>query len=190
MHISYTGTKISTCCLLQHLEEIGYFRLVYDIWRYLENCGNAANLEKRWQPPWWKIKNATFSESSWNQNVAFFFSNRPHFRNFWGSVIYHIPNKITRSPLDVVKDRMSISLFVWPGNEFEIEVYLMNALYIDLIPVFNRLFIMNGSSFRAYIVLRHNLNILLFHYCVAFFKMHRHRLNRPISMFTESCERV
>ena len=70
-----------------------------------------------------------FHNTSWNQNVAIF-SIRPHFRNFWGSVIYHIPNKITLSPLDVVKDRMSISLFVWPGNEFEIVVYLMNALYI------------------------------------------------------------
>ena len=58
-----------------------------------------------------------------------YFSNRTHFRNFWCSVIYHILNKITRSPLDIAKDRMSISSFVWPGNELEIGVYLMNALY-------------------------------------------------------------
>ena len=59
-----------------------------------------------------------------------YFSNRPHFHTFQGSVIHvYIPNKITRSPLDVAKDRMSISSFVWPENEFEIGAYLMNALY-------------------------------------------------------------
>ena len=72
--------------------------------------------------------NATFSTILAETKMLPYFSNLPYFKNFQGSVIYHIPNKMSRSPLYVAKDLVSISSFVWPGNEFKIEVYLMNAL--------------------------------------------------------------